>query len=1127
MGILCTCNQPVIYSKEQHLEELEDKINQPKKEFTNKSTTLKSKFFTKDTTLLNHSNDNSPNKDELLLKNKLTELEIPTNQKTKNKHIENIKKNKTDIKSKVSFNSPGYRKIKKKENKTYSNNNIHVMKNCSNLIIRNSVPITTPIINDLTLSDDIKLYNSSPQRSNSYNFEKHPVKQFLELINTNNSIKASKKKSNKTAEKLKKRDKNFKMAYSIKTTMDQENIITTGLNQHFMFMNFTKKSLEEIIDYMNIFNYNDEEIIFGKGEVANNFYIIKKGVVLLMSDGKIYKKLTTGDTFGEIALFQNESIIKNIDVDDNMSTNDNEILTRNYTAISKGKTKLYALKYSSYNSAIKSIKKNKEIKTVTNMEEELDEKNKELIKSYKFFRYLNEHYINIIAKMAKKYEFPKKGNLLSITNYNIKISNNFLVNKKPFFKSKQNLLLIINGEVMEFSQNLIYRKKIKKNGASGIISIINPNIKNQLYTQTNQENTKVIYIPEEILIEALGPNYSYEILKQYFFHHFLEQKLLSTFLNINIHNINTENLNENDQNKIYEIYNAFTVKEYKQNELIYSHQNNLDNKKIIFPIINNLLIYNIETKRMDIFQNTVLIDEIFYEYKSEFCITSENSYTIVLESKWKNIYNLVTNSPNIFENIKIRFDIYKDLMLLRPLNSMSIQQIIDIGLDSEIKEYNPKEIIIKNKEKSNLFYLIIKGRVKVKDPLTKKTVRIYEEGNCFGCYNILTDSPPNKNYISHQYTKCYCLPSNKFYEYLKIDSLNDYIKNKLLLEDDEMQLNDFYYISYLGKGAFGYVCLVHNELSFYAMKAINRFTIEKGKNGVKNLINEKKCMIAIDHPFIVNFVKTLKNKNWVFILEEYIKGKNFEDYLMNRKHNAYKNLYELIFYSGCMFLMLKYLTKRRICHRDIKPKNMMIDIDGYLKLLDFGCSKKVKLCSQTVVGTPNYMSPEVIKGMEYSFNCDYWSVGVCCYLIYFGVLPFGDDIKNVMQLYKDILKAKVKIPIDCPLIVKELIDGLLKKNVSERINNFDKVFKCQIFQNFDWDNLLRKKFKPPYIPVSDDYWEKSNFKNLASPFDQFIEKTYVATGGNDNMYGYNEDSNNNYENNNNNEEYNNNWYEYF
>ena len=536
-------------------------------------------------------------------------------------------------------------------------------------------------------------------------------------------------------------------------------------------------------------------------------------------------------------------------------------------------------------------------------------------------------------------------------------------------------------------------------------------------------------------------------------------------------------------------------------------------------------------------QNNIIIDEIFYEYSSKFNITSENIFTLVLETKWKNIYDLVSSSNAIFPDIKIRFDVYKDLVSLRPLNGLTIQQIIDIGLNSTVKEYNSKEIIIKNKEKSNIFYLIIKGRVKVKNPVTNKTLRIYEEGNCFGCYHILTESPSNKNYISHQYTKVYCLTSEKFFEFLKIGSFNDYIKNKLLLEDDEMQLNDFYYISYLGKGAFGYVCLVHNEFSFYAMKAINRYTIEKGKSSVKNLINEKKCMIAIDHPFIVNFVKTLKNNNWVFILEEYVKGRNFEDYLTNRKSTSYKNLYELIFYSGCMFHMLKYLTKRRICHRDIKPRNIMIDTDGYLKLLDFGCSKKIKFFSQTVVGTPNYMSPEVLKGQEYSFNCDYWSVGVCCYLIYFGTLPFGEEINDVMKVYKDILKAKVKIPKDCPMIVKELIEGLLKKNVAERINNFEKVFECQIYHNFDWDNLLRKKFRPPYVPVSADFWGKSNLKNLASPFDKFIEKKNDETFGiHNNKYIYNDidgvdDENNNFGNNNynyeNNDEFNNNWFEYF
>ena len=1140
MGILCACKQPIIYSKERTVIEMDPKMQNPKKEFTNKSTTLKSKIFTKDTTLINHSNDNSPDKDELynkILKNKLSDQESSPNTKTKNIKTDNIKKNKTDVKPKVTFYSPVQTKVKKREIKTYTNN-IHVMKSGSYLLNRNSVPNATSTIDKLILPLNNNINNNNNEfflglKSNSFNLEKRPAKLFLDLINTNNSIKEErKKKLNKTTDKLKKKDKIFKAAYSIKTTLDQENHIIHDLHKNFVFMNCTKNFLEEIVDYMNIFNYNDKEIIFGKGEIAKNFYMIKQGTVLLVSDGKIYKKLTAGDTFGEISLFQNESIESNLDADDNVSiNNNNEILIRNYTAISKGKTKLYSLNYSSYNSAVKSFKKKKKERLIINTEEELNEKNKELIKNYKFFRYLKENNINIIAKMAKKYSFKKIGNLLSITNYNSRNYTNIIIDKKPFFKSKHNLLLVIEGELMEFSENLFYRKKIKKNGGSGIISVLYPKIKNQLFTQTNQENTNIIHVPEEILIEVLGPNYSFEILKQYFFHRFLEQNILSTFLNINENNIDIENLSEQDKNKIYEIYNAFSVKEYNEKEKVYYHQNNLEDKKIILPIINNLLIYNIETKRMEPVQNNIIIKETFYEYKSEFKIISENSFTIVLESKWKNIYDLISNSKNdVFEGIKIRFDVYKDLVSLRPLNSLTIQQIIDIGLNSTIKEYSQKEIIIKNKEKNSTFYLITKGRVKVKNPLTNKTLRIYEEGNCFGCYYILTESPSNKNYISHQYTKCYCLTSEKFYEFLKINSLNDYIKNKLLLEDDEMQLNDFYYISYLGKGAFGYVCLVHNELCFYAMKAINRFTIEKGKNGVKNLINEKKCMISIDHPFIVNYVKTLKNDNWAFILEEYVKGKNFEDYLMSRKKTEYKNLYELIFYSGCMFHMLKYLTKRKICHRDIKPKNIMIDTDGYLKLLDFGCSKKIKLYSQTIVGTPNYMSPEVLKGMEYSFNCDYWSVGVCCYLIYFGVLPFGEKINDVMQLYKDILKAKVKIPKDCPLIVKELIDGLLKKDVAQRINNFDKVFECQIFQNFDWDNLLRKKFKPPFIPISDDFWGKSNLKNLASPFDKFIEK---KNSENENYYNNkkdfddNEDNveeNNNYENN---DEFNNKWFEYF
>ena len=1139
MGILCSCYQPVIYSQQNKDIEVDHNIPNPKY-FANKSTS-KSKFLTKDTTLINHSNNNSPDKDDLCqktIKNKFTELESNnTKFRAKTNNNKRFKKNETDIKANVTFNSSTPTKIKKEENKTYTNN-IHIIKNEANLFNRNSVPLGTSTINKLNLKNFGNNKLILGYRANSSNIEKRPLKILLALKNSNDSMKLiNKKKFNKTAEKLNKKDKNFKLAYSIKTglTLEQEDQKIINLHQNFFFMNYNKNFLDELIDYMNILNYNDKEIIFGKGEIANNFYIIKKGIVLLTSDGKIYKKLTSGDTFGEIALFQNE--LTDYNLDDNNSINNNDLLTRNYSAISKGKTILFSLNFSSYYNVIKNFDNSKKEKFMTNMEDNLNEKNKDLIKNYKFLRYLEEQHINLMTKMAKKYIFQKIGILLSISNYNKFDNINSLFDKRPFFKSRQNLLLIIEGEIMEFSEDLIYRKKIKKNGGSGNISILYPQIKNQIYAKINHENTKVIYIPEEIFIEVLGPNYSYEILKYYFLNRFFEKNnILSAFLDIkistnNINDINT--LEEDDKNKIFEIYNAFSVKEYNQNEIIYSHKNNLEEKKIIMPIMHNISIYNIDSKKIESFKKNIILEEIFYEYNREFIITAENSFTLVLESSWKNIYDYIVKSKNKLNNLKLRFDIYKNLINSRPLYSLNIQQLIEIGLNSIIKEFSPKEKIIKNKEKNNLFYIIIKGRVKVKHPITNKTLRIYEEGNCFGCHLILNESPSDNNYISHQYTKCYCLTAEKFYEFLKINSFNDYIKNKLLLEDDEMQLNDFYYISYLGKGAFGYVCLVHNQLSFYAMKAINRFTIEKGKNGVKNLINEKKCMIAIDHPFIVNYVKTLKNNNWVFILEEYIKGKNLEDYLMARKINRLKNINELIFYSGCLFLMLKYLTQRRICHRDIKPKNIMIETDGYLKLLDFGCSKKIKFFSQTVVGTPNYMSPEVLRGIEYSFNCDYWSVGVCCYLIFFGKLPFGDEINDVMQLYKDILKAKVKIPKDCPLNVKELIDGLLKKNVTERINTFNKVKECQIFQNFDWDNLFRKKLKAPYIPVSEDFWGKSNLNNLESPFNNFIEEKWAeATGMQLSIYKHkimngDDDDNINYRNDDNNNDLINNWFDYF
>jgi hypothetical protein len=118
MGILCTCKQPIIDSKERTVIEIDPKMQKPKKEFTNKSTTLKSKIFTKDTTLINHSNDNSPDKDEIynkIFKNKSSDLDSSPNTKTKNIKADNIKKIKLMLNPKLLFMLQFKRKQKKEK----------------------------------------------------------------------------------------------------------------------------------------------------------------------------------------------------------------------------------------------------------------------------------------------------------------------------------------------------------------------------------------------------------------------------------------------------------------------------------------------------------------------------------------------------------------------------------------------------------------------------------------------------------------------------------------------------------------------------------------------------------------------------------------------------------------------------------------------------------------------------------------------------------------------------------------------------------------------------------------------------------------------------------------------------
>jgi cGMP-dependent protein kinase len=251
-------------------------------------------------------------------------------------------------------------------------------------------------------------------------------------------------------------------------------------------------------------------------------------------------------------------------------------------------------------------------------------------------------------------------------------------------------------------------------------------------------------------------------------------------------------------------------------------------------------------------------------------------------------------------------------------------------------------------------------------------------------------------------------PKNKIREILK--------KKISLMDINNIKLDDLFYMGHTGEGKFGSVSLVNNSKNFYAIKSVYRKYAENQKILSKYFLNERKILLSLEHPFIVKLIKTLKNEEYIFYLMEYINGIVLSKYLEKRssgKNNYNYNYnndinntlkYEAMFISACLLSIVDYLNYKKIAHRDIKPDNIVIDEYGYVKLIDFGTAIEIKDFTYTITGTPHYIAPEILMGRGYGFSSDYWSIGITIFEIYFDYYPFGNNAKDPMDVYREVVK---------------------------------------------------------------------------------------------------------------------------
>jgi cGMP-dependent protein kinase len=367
----------------------------------------------------------------------------------------------------------------------------------------------------------------------------------------------------------------------------------------------------------------------------------------------------------------------------------------------------------------------------------------------------------------------------------------------------------------------------------------------------------------------------------------------------------------------------------------------------------------------------------------------------VLESSWdsilKNLQIANSKKTNIFKRINKlkKNNIFKHL---------SESKLVSLCKAMKKENYKAGEIIFLENSLGNKFYLINKGRVRVlKD---NKYIRDLEAGNCFGERALIDSETRTASIIADNDVECYVISKEDAMSIID-KNIQEYLKKKIALQDTSISLGALYNLKFLGKGKFGRVNLVHNTKNIYAIKAISRKDAEKRHILAKYFQSERKIMLTIDHPFIIKLVKTMKNDKYCFYLMEFINGKNLDDILSERK--LFKNINETRFYIASVVLILEYLHKKNIAHRDLKPSNMMIDNNGYLKLIDFGTSKIINDFTNTIIGTPHYIAPEILQGKGYSLSSDIWSMGICMYEIFYGIYPFGQNAYDILDIYKDIL----------------------------------------------------------------------------------------------------------------------------
>ncbi|CAD7064648.1 unnamed protein product [Tilletia caries] len=300
-------------------------------------------------------------------------------------------------------------------------------------------------------------------------------------------------------------------------------------------------------------------------------------------------------------------------------------------------------------------------------------------------------------------------------------------------------------------------------------------------------------------------------------------------------------------------------------------------------------------------------------------------------------------------------------------------------------------------------------------------------------------------------------------------------------------LEDFNFLAVLGKGNFGKVMLAEEKRTarLYAIKVLKKeFIIENDE--IESTKSEKRVFLAAArerHPFLVNLHSCFQTETRVYFVMEYVSGGDLMLHIQREPFTPRRAK----FYATEVLLAVEHFHKQGIIYRDLKLDNILLTLDGHVKVADYGlCKEDMWLGSttRTFCGTPEFMAPEILLEQAYGLAVDWWAFGILIYEMLLGQAPFRGDDED--EIFDAILEDEPLYPIHMPRDSVSILQKLLTRDPARRLGSGPtdaaEIKAHPFFRDVNWDDVYHKRVPPPFCPTlsnpSDTSWFTSEKPTL-------------------------------------------------